>query len=236
MPTAMKVILLERIDSLGKMGEIVKVKPGYARNFLLPGRKALRATPENMAYFEGQRAALEKTNAERRKEAEKIARKLDGIKVPVIRLASEGGQLYGSVSSRDVAQAVTQESGIEVSRNQVEINQAFKTIGLFPVAVILHPEVKVFVTVNIARSEEEAKTQAKTGRALIVDETGEAVAGPDEEQIKAALLDETALEAERLEAGEKAEEAAEDDEKAAARKPKRAKSKTSVKEEEGTEE
>jgi large subunit ribosomal protein L9 len=172
MPT--EIILLERVEKLGKMGDVVKVKPGYARNFLLPQRKALRATKENLAYFEAQRAALEKLNNERKAEAEKIASKLQGLKVVIIRQASEAGSLYGSVASRDVADALAADAKITIARNQVDLNDAFKTIGLFPVKITLHPEVKVQITLNIARSAAEAATQEKTGKAAIVDHKADA--------------------------------------------------------------
>ncbi|MBL8642268.1 MAG: 50S ribosomal protein L9 [Alphaproteobacteria bacterium] len=172
MPT--EIILLERVEKLGKMGDVVKVKPGYARNFLLPQRKALRATKENLAYFEAQRAALEKLNNERKAEAEKIASKLQGLKVVIIRQASEAGSLYGSVASRDVADALATDAKITIARNQVDLNDAFKTIGLFPVKITLHPEVKVQITLNIARSAAEAATQEKTGKAAIVDHKADA--------------------------------------------------------------
>ncbi|MDY0029883.1 MAG: 50S ribosomal protein L9 [Pseudobdellovibrionaceae bacterium] len=164
-----EIILLEKVENLGKMGDTVKVKPGYARNFLLPQKKALRATKENVAYFEAQRQALEGLNAERRAEAEKEAKKIDGAKVIVIRQASEAGHLYGSVASRDIAEAIAATCGVTINRSQVEMNAAFKAIGLFPVKISLHPEVKVQITLNIARSAEEAKTQEKTGKAVIVD-------------------------------------------------------------------
>ncbi len=167
MPT--EIILLERVEKLGKMGDVVKVKPGYARNFLLPQRKALRATKENLAYFEGQRKALEAQNAERKSAAEKEATKIEGLKLVIIRQASEAGSLYGSVASRDIADALAADAKITIARNQVDLNDAIKSIGLFPVKVTLHPEVKVQITLNIARSAEEAKTQEKTGKAAIVD-------------------------------------------------------------------
>ena len=167
MPT--EIILLERIERLGKMGDVVKVKPGYARNFLLPNRKALRATKENLAYFEGQRQVLEVQNNERKAEAQKIAGKLEGLKVMIIRQASEAGSLYGSVASRDIADALASGSQITIARNQVDLNDAIKSIGLFPVKITLHPEVKVQITLNIARSADEAKLQEKTGKAAIVD-------------------------------------------------------------------
>lgn len=167
MPT--EIILLERVEKLGKMGDVVKVKPGYARNFLLPQRKALRATKENLAYFDGQRAALEKLNDERKADAQKTASKLEGLKVMIIRQASEAGSLYGSVASRDIADALLADAKITIARNQVDLNDAIKSIGLFPVKIILHPEVKVQITLNIARSAAEAATQEKTGKAAIVD-------------------------------------------------------------------
>jgi large subunit ribosomal protein L9 len=163
-----QVILLERVENLGQMGDVVAVKPGYARNFLLPQKKALRATKANVAFFETQRKVLEANNLKRKSEAESMATKLNGLKVTIIRQASESGQMFGSVSSRDIADAVT-ESGIKVERNQVLLNQSFKLIGLFPVFIALHPEVKVEITLNIARSVEEAKMQEKSGKALIID-------------------------------------------------------------------
>jgi len=162
----MEVILLERVPNLGRLGEVVKVKPGYARNYLLPQKKALRATKENMAYFERQKAALEKSNAERRQDAEAQAGKIDGASVVVVRQAAETGQLYGSVSTRDIADAIS-ALGHKVERQHVVLNQAIKTLGLFKIPVSLHPEVTVTVTVNVARSEEEAKTQAERGEALV---------------------------------------------------------------------
>ena len=167
MPT--EIILLERVEKLGKMGDVVKVKPGYARNFLLPQRKALRATKENLAYFEAQRKALEAQNADRKAEAEKQAAKIEGLKLVILRQASEAGSLYGSVASHDIADALNAKGLLTIARNQVDLNDAFKTIGLFPVKITLHPEVKVQITLNIARSDEEAKTQEKTGKAVIVD-------------------------------------------------------------------
>ncbi|HLG87684.1 MAG TPA: 50S ribosomal protein L9 [Alphaproteobacteria bacterium] len=163
----MEVILLERVPNLGRLGEVVKVKPGYARNYLLPQKKALRATKENMAYFERQKAVLEQTNAERRQGAEAQAGKIDGASVVIVRQAAETGQLYGSVSTRDIADAVSALGTTNIDRQHVVLNQAIKTLGLFKIPVSLHPEVTVTVTVNVARSEEEAKTQAERGEALI---------------------------------------------------------------------
>lgn len=162
----MQVILLERVESLGQMGEVVTVKAGYARNFLLPRQKALRATKDNVAYFEAQKKVLEAENLKRREEAEKVGKKIDGIKAVIIRQASEAGQLYGSVSGRDIADAIV-EKGFKVDRTQVRMDRAYKLLGLYPVKVSLHPEVTVEVTINIARSQEEAKIQEEKGTALI---------------------------------------------------------------------
>lgn len=215
----MQVVLLERIENLGNLGEVVKVKPGYARNYLLPQKKALRATKDNIAYFESQRAALEKLSAEKQKEAEKFGKKIAGLKVVIVRHAAEGGQLYGSVSARDVAEAATEQGGHEIGRSQVQLNTGLKSVGLYPVTVSLHPEVKVEITVNIARSEEEAKVQAKTGKAVI-NTDGPAPAKTDAgEEAKKAMLEDSALAAEQAESAEGAEDAAE----AAARAEKSAK-------------
>jgi len=156
----MEVILLERVEKLGQMGQVVKVRPGFARNFLLPQKKALRATKENLAVFEQRRAQLETANLEKRSEAEQVAQKMNGVSVVLIRQAGESGQLYGSVSARDIAVGVT-EAGFTVTRGQVTLDKAIKTLGLHPVRVVLHPEVAVQVTVNVAQSAEEAGMQAK---------------------------------------------------------------------------
>lgn len=161
----MEVILLERIESLGQMGEVVKVKSGFARNFLLPQNKALRATDANRKVFDERRVQLEAKNLTRKAEAETVAAKLDGLAVVLVRAASESGQLYGSVTANDVSQAIT-TAGVSVARSQVRLDKALKQLGLEPIRVQLHPEVSVTVTVNIARSVEEAETQAKLGRAL----------------------------------------------------------------------
>jgi len=155
-----EVILLERVEKLGQMGQVVKVRPGFARNYLLPQKKALRATKENLAYFEKQRTQLEAQNLARRSEAEHVAKKLDGVSVVIIRQAGESGQLYGSVTARDVAEAVT-AAGVTISRGQVVLDKAIKTLGLYKQRVVLHPEVAVTVTVNVAQSTEEAEMQAK---------------------------------------------------------------------------
>jgi large subunit ribosomal protein L9 len=155
-----QVILLERVEKLGQMGQVVDVRPGFARNFLLPQKKALRATKENLAYFEKQRSQLEAQNLARKSEAEQVAKKLDGLSVVVIRQAGESGQLYGSVTARDIAQGVT-EAGFTIGRGQVVLEKAIKTLGLYKQRVVLHPEVSVSVTVNVAQSAEEAEMQAK---------------------------------------------------------------------------
>src|ERR1700756_2970491 len=154
------VILLERVEKLGQMGQIVKVKPGFARNYLLPQKKAMRATKENLAYFETQRHQLEASNLNRKTEAEVVAGKLNGLRVVVIRQAGESGQLYGSVSARDIAHAVT-EAGFTIERQQVVLDHTIKTLGLHPVRIALHPEVAVSVSVNVAQSPEEAEMQEK---------------------------------------------------------------------------
>lgn len=152
------LILLERVEKLGQMGQVVKVRPGYARNYLLPQKKAMRATKENRAYFETQRAQLEATNLKRKGEAGEVAGKLEGLKVVLIRQAGESGQLYGSVGARDISDAVT-AAGFTVDRRQIVLNRPIKTLGMHPVRVMLHPEVGVTVTANVAQSEEAAKLQ-----------------------------------------------------------------------------
>jgi large subunit ribosomal protein L9 len=156
----MQVILLERIAKLGQMGDTVRVRDGYARNFLLPKGKALRATETNHKQFEDQRAQLEARNLELKKEAEAVAEKMNGHVIVVIRQAGERGQLYGSVSTRDVADALT-EDGFSVARTQVTLNAPIKNLGLTEVPVRLHPEVEANVTVNVARTDDEAKRQAR---------------------------------------------------------------------------
>jgi large subunit ribosomal protein L9 len=155
-----EVILLERVEKLGQMGQVVRVRPGFARNYLLPQKKALRATKDNLAYFEKQRTQLEAQNLARRSEAEQVAKKLEGLAVVIIRQAGESGQLYGSVSARDIADAVTQ-SGFTVARGQVILDKAIKTLGLYKLRLVLHPEVSVAVTANVAQSAEEAEMQAR---------------------------------------------------------------------------
>lgn len=205
----MEVILLERVDNLGGMGEVVKVKPGYARNYLLPKKKALRATKDNMAQFEAERAALEAVNTERRTAAEAEGKKLDGSSFILVRQAGEAGQLYGSVNARDIANTVS-ESGIKVDRSQIRIPAPIKTIGIFTIGVNLHPEVSVSVTINVARSAEEAKTQAKTGHAVLSEAEKEAAKvfekTPDLEEI----FEEVPQDIEDDEAEDTAEDGAED--------------------------
>ncbi|HTW69311.1 MAG TPA: 50S ribosomal protein L9 [Acetobacteraceae bacterium] len=160
---AVDLILLQRVENLGQMGDRVKVKPGYARNYLLPQKKALRASKENLARFEEQRAQLEAQNLRRREEAERVAERVGGLSVVVIRQAGESGSLYGSVSARDIADAAT-EAGLTINRQQVVLQHPIKMLGLSQVRVMLHPEVLIPVTVNVARSPEEAERQARGER------------------------------------------------------------------------
>lgn len=157
-----EVILLERIAKLGQMGDTVKVKPGFARNFLLPQGKALRANEKNRKLFEAQRSQLEARNLERRSEAQAVADKMGGLSIIMVRQAGEGGQLYGSVTARDVAQAI-KENGFSVERGQVELNTPIKDLGQYQVAVVLHPEVTVSVSVTVARTQEEGEAQLRSG-------------------------------------------------------------------------
>lgn len=178
-----QIILLERVDNLGSMGDIVDVKPGYARNFLLPQKKALRVSKANIEFFEAQKKSLEAENDKKKKDAEKLAKSIENLKAPLIRQASEAGRLYGSVTSRDISAAIreTAKGDVAVNRNMVNLNDNIKTIGLFPIEITLHPEVKIEVIINIARSIEEAKTQEKTGKALVADNVEEEA--PIEEKI-----------------------------------------------------
>ncbi|MGH1398765.1 MAG: 50S ribosomal protein L9 [Alphaproteobacteria bacterium] len=221
-----QVILLQRVAKLGQMGDVVTVKPGYARNYLLPQGKALRASKNNIAYFDAQKKVLQEQNDKSKKDAEKLAKKIDGLKVPLIRAASESGQLYGSVNTRDIAQAAAEVSGEAITRPMVKINTNFKTIGLFPVSIQLHPEVIVEITTNIARSTEEAKIQAETGKALVASDDRdepeeEAPTGIDEEAL-ADVLEEDALEAEKTRAADAEVKAAEDAAKAEEKAAKKA--------------
>jgi large subunit ribosomal protein L9 len=156
----MQVVLLERITKLGQMGDVVTVKDGYARNFLLPSGKALRANKANLERFESQRAQLEAQNLEQKSEAEGVKAKLDEVTVVIIRQSSETGQLYGSVNSRDIAESLT-ENGFSVNRDQIELNKPIKTLGMHTTIVNLHPEVSSSISVNVARTEEEAERQAR---------------------------------------------------------------------------
>ena len=169
----MEIILLEKIETLGQMGDVVQVKAGYARNYLLPQGKGLRATEANKKHFEGQRAQLEATNLETRKEADKLGEKLNGLSVIMVRQAGEAGQLYGSVNARDIANGVT-EAGFTITRQQVELPHPIKALGIYDIRVALHPEIAVTVSANVARSAEEAKIQAKTGEAVVSTEEKEA--------------------------------------------------------------
>ena len=155
----MQVILLERVAKLGQMGDVVNVKQGFARNYLLPQGKALRASEANLQAFEAQKAQLEARNLETRKEAEALSTKLDGTSYVVIRSASDGGALYGSVTPRDISEVVSAE-GFSVDRGQVVLDSAIKALGLHSVNVVLHPEVSARISINVARSKEEAELQA----------------------------------------------------------------------------
>jgi large subunit ribosomal protein L9 len=180
----MDVILLERIEKLGNMGEVVKVKPGFARNYLLPQKKALRATGENRSYFESKRAELEATNAAQRSVAEGRSKDVDGISVVLVRQASESGQLFGSVRPKDIADALS-EKGTAVVRTQVRLEDPIKTIGMHKVRIALHPEVIVEITANVARSEEEAELQAQ-GKSLVVTAREEERAAAEETRAEIA--------------------------------------------------
>ena len=210
----MEVILLERIEKLGSIGDVVKVKNGYARNFLLPNGKALRANESNRKVFESNREKIEAQNAERRSAAEKDARKVDGATVQLIRQASNTGQLYGSVSARDLAEALAAQ-GHAIAKNQIVLDRPIKAIGMQDVKIALHPEVSVTIRVNIARSPEEAELQAQ-GKDVMAEMFEKDVAGfieerdenaePGELPSEAADADE-ALAAETAEAGEEDETA-----------------------------
>jgi large subunit ribosomal protein L9 len=175
-----ELILMQRVEKLGQMGEVVKVKPGYARNFLLPQGKAIRATKENCERFERERAQLEAQNLKRREEAERVAERVAGLAVVLIRTAGESGSLYGSVTARDIATAC-KEAGLTVDRQQVLLEHPIKALGLTTVRVQLHPEVTIPVTVNVARSPEEAERQARGEAGAAPEEAGE------EESLEAQL-------------------------------------------------
>ncbi len=183
----MEVILLERIEKLGQMGDVVNVKSGYARNYLLPQKKAMRANSNNQAIFEQQRAELEADNLQRREEAESVAQKVEGTDITIIRQAGDSGQLYGSVSARDIANSIA-EVGTKINRNQVILNRPIKALGVYETKVALHPEVSINITVNIARTEDEAKQQLETGTAFVSADDIEAI-----EEAPAADATESAL-------------------------------------------
>lgn len=196
----MEVILLERVPNLGQMGDVVRVKDGYARNYLLRQKKALRATKRNREAFETRRVELEADNLERRKEAEQVVQKLEGLSVVILRQAAESAQLYGSVNARDVANAVT-EAGFTIARRQVGLGSAIKSLGIHPVRIVLHPEVSAGIIVNVARSREEAEIQAARGRAV----EAEAEPQPEAEVEVETFFEEGAL-TESLESEPAAEE------------------------------
>src|SRR5438067_5024125 len=186
----MQVVLLERVEKLGQIGDVVKVKDGFARNYLLPKKKALRATKQNLAFFETQRAQLEARNLEQRKDAEKVGQKLKGKVFVLLRQAGDRGQLYGSVSPRDISDAIT-AGGFSVSRTQVPLDHAIKSIGLHPIVVVLHPEVRVKVTINVARTEDEAERQAR-GEDVLAERTPEEEIAAEAAANAAALFEEGA--------------------------------------------
>ena len=174
----MELILLERVENLGQMGDVVTVKPGFARNYLLPQKRALRATKENIDRFQAQRAQHETTNLERRGEAELVAEKLNGQMATVLRSAGETGQLYGSVNARDIASAAT-EAGFTIERRQVDMQRPVKVLGLHPIRIRLHPEVNTTLTVNVARTADEAERQKVLGHAIV----GEGAEAEDQETV-----------------------------------------------------
>ena len=206
----MNVILLERVPKLGQMGDVVKVKPGFARNFLLPQKKALRATKDNITYFESQRKTLEAQNLERRSEAEAVGAKMKDLKVTLIRQASEALQLYGSVTSRDITDGAAAE-GVKLQRSQIELDKPIKTLGAHKIKVHLHPEVTVEIVAIIARSPDEAEFLGKGG--TLVAETERAAMEAAEaaqraaEQAAALFEAKAAAEGEAAEAPTEAEEA-----------------------------
>ena len=191
----MEVILLERIEKLGQMGDVVNVRPGFARNYLLPQKKALRATAENRDHFETQRAQLETTNLELKKEADAVSQKLDGLSVTIVRQASDNDQLYGSVTVRNIAQAIT-EAGFTIDSKQVQMARPIKTVGMHEIIVKLHPEVSVNITANVARSEEEAISQVEEESNEMTEKLGssleENTTSQEEETIASSIEEETA--------------------------------------------
>ncbi|GAN87615.1 50S ribosomal protein L9 [Komagataeibacter intermedius] len=190
--SAVELILLQRVEKLGQMGEIVTVKPGYARNFLLPQGKAIRANAHNRERFERERAQLEAQNLKNREEAERLSERMHGLSVILIRQAGDSGSLYGSVTTRDIAEAAT-KAGLTISRNQVILPEPIKQLGLYEVSVALHPEVNMQVTVNVARSEEEAERQAR-GEEIGVDQDDEQVLAEEGVVTEGEVSEETAVE------------------------------------------
>jgi len=178
---AMDIILLERVENLGSIGDVVSVKPGYARNFLLPRGKALRANDANKAKFEANRERIVQENAEKRSGAETDSKKLNGAKIVLIRAASDAGHLYGSVAARDIAEALTEANGIAVHKNQVVLNTPIKALGIHKVRVALHPEVSIEIEANVARSNDEADLQAQ-GVDVLADMFEKDVSGFTEER------------------------------------------------------
>ena len=205
----MNVILLERVPKLGQMGDVVKVKPGFARNFLLPQKKALRATKDNITYFESQRKVLEAQNLERRGEAQAAGDKIKDLKVTLIRQASEALQLYGSVTSRDISDAAN-EAGVKITRGQVELDKPIKSLGARKIKVHLHPEVTVEITALIARSPDEAEFLGKGG--ALVAETERAALEAAEAAQRVAQQAAALFEAKSAAEGETAEAPAAEDE------------------------
>ncbi|MDP6270103.1 MAG: 50S ribosomal protein L9 [Alphaproteobacteria bacterium] len=198
----MEVILLERVEKLGLMGEVVKVKDGYARNYLLPQGKALRSTPGNLARFEAERHQLEANNLERRSDAETVSERMAGLSVVLLRQSSDSGQLYGSVNARDIAQAVS-EAGFAIDRTQVKLDSTIKTLGLHTVDIRLHAETSVSIEANVARSQAEAEQQAATGEGEVAldaeqffEDAALAPQAEDEEEAETETETETKAEAE----------------------------------------
>lgn len=214
-----EVILLERIEGLGQLGQVVKVRPGYARNLLLPKKKALRATKANLEVFEKQRAQLEAKNAAMRSEAEATSAKISNLKLVVIRQASETGQLFGSVSSRDVAEAA-KEANQPIERSLIQIDSPIKELGLFQVKVKLHPEVSVNITINVARSPEEAVIQAEKGKAVAKAESEKQEIVSEDKAEEPAKKTRKAKAEKKEEKAEEAEEAPKKAKKAPAKKAK----------------
>ncbi len=201
----MEIILLERVEKLGQMGDVVNVKPGFARNYLLPKNKARRATKANIAQFDTQRTQFEAANLQKKDEAESIGTRLDGLSIFLVRQASDSDQLYGSVTTRDISAQIS-EAGFTIDKNQVQLDQPIKTVGLHSVTVRLHPEVFVSVTANVARTEEEAEAQARGERPGRVDDDEvavEAVEIPDPVELSEEAQDmlEQPVEPEEPEAG-----------------------------------